>query len=166
MEITRSVGGALPSSYLVDLVRHLLTLLAFDRFGDFVGDTVIAPVRETAAQALGVLLKYLSNEGISEVHSTLVAMVRQDWAKRGKDAAGAVKGEKFSWEVRHAGLLGLKYEVAVRKDLLVDAEPTKLEFDAKPTKSELDQDVKPDISDIDSARPMLLNDVVEAAVLA
>lgn len=26
------------------------------------------------------------------------------------------------WEVRHAGLLGIKYEVAVRNDLVDDAE--------------------------------------------
>lgn len=157
MEITRYIGAALPMTYLVDLARNLLTLLTFDRFGDFVGDTVIAPVRETAAQALGVLLKYLHNEAVSEVHSTLVAMVQQSWAKRGKEATGAVKGEKFSWEVRHAGLLGLKYEVAVRKDLLVDAITVK---------SDMDEDVKPDVSEEAVAKPALLRDVVDAAVLA
>lgn len=157
MEVLRSIGSSLPPTYLIDLARNLLTLLAFDRFGDFVGDTVMAPVRETAAQALGVLLKYLGNETVFEVHSTLVAMVQQTWAKRGKDASGAAKGEKFSWEVRHAGLLGLKYEVAVRKDLLVHAGSTKME---------MDEDIKPDISENGTSKPKLLKDVVEAAVLA
>ena len=83
MEITRQIGIGFPSSSLVPLARHLLVLLAMDRFGDFVGDTVIAPVRETAAQALGVLMKYLDILAVQEAHETLIAMVRQDWAKRG-----------------------------------------------------------------------------------
>ena len=32
---------------------RLLCVLALDRFGDFVSDQVVAPVRETCAQALG-----------------------------------------------------------------------------------------------------------------
>ena len=45
-------------------------------------------------------------------------MVYQDWAKRGKEADRLEKWQKFAWELRHAGLLGLKYEVVVRGDLL------------------------------------------------
>ena len=40
-------------SWLEDISVRLLCVLALDRFGDFVGDGVVAPVRETAAQALG-----------------------------------------------------------------------------------------------------------------
>jgi TATA-binding protein-associated factor len=157
MEIVRYVGSALPRSYLLDLGRSLLTLLVLDRFGDFVGDTVMAPVRETAAQALGVMLKYLDDPAIYEVHSTLVAMVRQPWAKRGKEGANAAKGEKFAWEVRHAGLLGLKYEVAVRSDLL-----------GVGVKAEDGEDVKPKIEEngYTTGPPDLLKDVVESAILA
>ena len=157
MEIIRHVGSTLPASYLVDLARSLLALLLLDRFGDFLGDTVMAPVRETAAQALGVILKYLDVEAVSEVHSTLVDMVKQPWAKRGEEAAKLGKGEKFSWEVRHAGLLGLKYEVAVRRDLLGNALKDETEEDVKPKiEKNGDGNIKCDI----------LNDVVEAAVLA
>ena len=145
MEISRYLGSSLPSS-LLPLARRLLALLATDRFGDFVGDTVVAPVRETAAQALGVLLKKLDMPSVREVHETLMAMVRQSWARRGglKET-----GERFAWEVRHSGLLGLKYEVAVRTDLLCGT--VKME-DAKP--------------DVELEGLDLLSDVVTAAILA
>ena len=152
MEIMRSVGIILPKPFLLDTSRSLLTLLALDRFGDFVGDTVVAPVRETAAQALGVLLKFLDPSAVDEVHTTMVGMVRQPWAKRGKEAANLEKWQKFAWEVRHAGLLGLKYEVAVRKDLLV--------------KSEEHSDGNGDAAMGSTPRPNILEDVVAAAVLA
>ena len=40
--------------YLEDVSLRLLCVLALDRFGDFVSDQVVAPVRETCAQALGM----------------------------------------------------------------------------------------------------------------
>lgn len=151
MEILRSLGAsyanAHPELYHA-LSRQLLSLLVLDRFGDFVGDTVIAPVRETAAQTLGVVLKYISTPGVKEIHHTLMGMVRQPWAKRGKEAENSQKADKFAWEVRHAGLLGLKYEVAVRGDLL----STKMEEDVKP--------------DVEMGHFNLLDDVVDAAILA
>jgi hypothetical protein len=39
--------------WLEDISLRLLCVLALDRFGDFVSDQVVAPVRETCAQALG-----------------------------------------------------------------------------------------------------------------
>lgn len=118
MEVLRGSGSTLSIGYpgfLSALARRLLSLLALDRFGDFVGDTVMAPVRETAAQALGVLIKLQDPEDAAEAHDALVSMVRQPWAKRGKEAEGRPRFERFAWELRHAGLLGLKYEVAVRE---------------------------------------------------
>lgn len=109
MEILRSFS----TPHLVSIARHLLTLLALDRFGDFLGDIVMAPVREISAQALGVCLKTLLVEQVTEIHQALLEMVNQPWARRDGE-----KWEKFSWELRHAGLLGLKYEVVVRRDLL------------------------------------------------
>jgi TATA-binding protein-associated factor len=168
MELLRHVGNDISPAFLLDLARDLLTLLALDRFGDFVGDSVIAPVRETAAQALGVLLKYLPNDAVAEVHATLMSMVKQSWAVRGKDAKDVGRGEKFSWEVRHAGLLGLKYEVAVRQDLLGVAEPVAINGH----KTEDAEDIKPDVQAVSNgdttngAETSYLRDVVEAAVLA
>lgn len=109
-EILRSQGKACGGSALVSIAQCLLALLALDRFGDFVGDMVMAPVREAAAQALGIVLIHLPNDAqVRSVHDTLIQMVRQDWVS---------KDVKYAWEVRHAGLLGLKYQVAVRGDLL------------------------------------------------
>jgi TATA-binding protein-associated factor len=148
IEIVRSVP--IPS-ILLPIARQLLLLLALDRFGDFLGDTVVAPVRETAAQALGVVLKYMDDVDSTEVHGVLMAMVEQTWAKRGKEAEGLEKCEKFSWELRHAGLLGLKYEIAV-----------KIAPEGKNSKEKpMEIDIKPDVEGMD-----IIRDVVRAAVLA
>lgn len=44
--------------WLEDLTLRLLCVLALDRFGDFISDQVVAPVRETCAQCLGIFLFY------------------------------------------------------------------------------------------------------------
>jgi len=46
-------------AWLEDVGLRLLCVLALDHFGDFLGDQVVAPVRETCAQALGIHTKYL-----------------------------------------------------------------------------------------------------------
>ena len=38
------------NAWLIDIALRLITVLALDRFGDFVSDSVVAPIRETAAQ--------------------------------------------------------------------------------------------------------------------
>lgn len=40
------------SSWLEDIALRIVCVLALDRFGDFVSDQVVAPVRETCAQTL------------------------------------------------------------------------------------------------------------------
>lgn len=44
--------------WLEDLTLRLLCVLALDRFGDFISDQVVAPVRETCAQCLGIFSFY------------------------------------------------------------------------------------------------------------
>jgi hypothetical protein len=44
-------------------------------------------------------------------------MIRQDFTLP-TGANGPGKGKGHIWEVRHAGLLGIKYEVAVRSDVV------------------------------------------------
>lgn len=39
--------------WLEDVSLRLVCVLALDRFGDFVSDQVVAPVRETCSQVLG-----------------------------------------------------------------------------------------------------------------
>ncbi|OBZ75174.1 hypothetical protein A0H81_04814 [Grifola frondosa] len=104
-----------------DLAIKFLCIFVLDRFGDFVSDQVIAPVRETVSQTLASLLLYMPRRSVLHVHSVLLQMIRQDFVVAAKPAKGDVhdKAEKgHVWEVRHAGLLGIKYEVAVRSDLV------------------------------------------------
>nr|CAD7574777.1 unnamed protein product [Timema californicum] len=107
--------------WLEDIALRLLCVLALDRFGDFVSDQVVAPVRETCAQALesrlvhtavtvqrlrllrspGSVLHLMCRESVDGVLRVLVQLLNQR-----------------EWEARHGGLLGLKYLLAVREDLV------------------------------------------------
>lgn len=111
--------------WIEDLVIRLLCVFALDRFGDFVSDEVfgctppehvtslcgrtgadwcwcvgqvVAPVRETCAQALGVALRHMKENGVSMTVDVLLKLLKED-----------------QWEVRHGGLLGIKYALAVRQ---------------------------------------------------
>ncbi|XP_055849413.1 TATA-binding protein-associated factor 172 [Episyrphus balteatus] len=87
--------------WLEDAALRLLCVLALDRFGDFVSDQVVAPVRETCAQVLGTIVRDMPTEKVHETVSVLLKLIKQN-----------------EWEVRHGGLLGLKYIFVVREDLL------------------------------------------------
>ncbi|XP_029788086.1 TATA-binding protein-associated factor 172 isoform X3 [Suricata suricatta] len=87
--------------WLEDLVIRLLCVFALDRFGDFVSDEVVAPVRETCAQTLGVVLKHMNETGVHKTVDVLLKLLSQE-----------------QWEVRHGGLLGIKYALAVRQDVI------------------------------------------------
>uniref|UniRef100_A0A3Q2QZV1 BTAF1 RNA polymerase II, B-TFIID transcription factor-associated n=1 Tax=Fundulus heteroclitus TaxID=8078 RepID=A0A3Q2QZV1_FUNHE len=87
--------------WIEDLVIRLLCVFALDRFGDFVSDEVVAPVRETCAQTLGVALLHMSETSVSMTVDVLLKLLKED-----------------QWEVRHGGLLGIKYALAVRQDLI------------------------------------------------
>ncbi|KAM9365366.1 TATA-binding protein-associated factor 172 isoform 2-T2 [Pholidichthys leucotaenia] len=87
--------------WIEDVVIRLLCVFALDRFGDFVSDEVVAPVRETCAQTLGVALRYMNRKGVSMTVEVLLKLLKED-----------------QWEVRHGGLLGIKYALAVRQDLI------------------------------------------------
>ncbi|CAO3683683.1 unnamed protein product [Rhizopus stolonifer] len=105
----REKNGELHNAWLEDCAIRLLCVFALDRFADFVSDQVVCPVRETCSQTLGVVLQYMTPEAVKQVHENLLKLIdQQDPAFDGRSI----------WEVRHAGLLGLKYAVAVRKDLV------------------------------------------------
>lgn len=90
------------------------------------GVQVVAPVRETVSQSLAALLLHMPRRSVRHVHSILLQMIGQDGSKPASDekpTKSKSNGSKHAapgvvWEVRHAGLLGLKYEVAVRRDLV------------------------------------------------
>jgi len=88
------------SIWLEDIALRLLCVLALDRFGDFISDQVIAPVRETTAQAVGSLAKLMDFNQTRDVVKVLLQLLEQP-----------------EWETRHGGLLGLKYLMAARQDL-------------------------------------------------
>ena len=75
-----------------EVATELLTVLARDRFGDFVSDQVVAPVRETTAMALGNLMKLMNNRHLKAMILVLLELSRQE-----------------DWECRHGAFLGLKY---------------------------------------------------------
>lgn len=103
-------NDTLHDAWLEDVAIRLLCVFALDRFADFVSDQVVCPVRETCSQTLGVVLQYMRPEAVQKVHQTLLKLIAQD--------DESTFGGRSIWEVRHAGLLGLKYAVAVRKDLV------------------------------------------------
>ncbi|KAE9464711.1 hypothetical protein C3L33_03342, partial [Rhododendron williamsianum] len=90
-------------AFIQDSAIRFLCLLSLDRFGDYVSDQVVAPVRETCAQALGAVLKYMHP---TLVHETLNMLLQMQC--------------RPEWEIRHGSLLGIKYLVAVRQEMLND----------------------------------------------
>ncbi|AQK88882.1 TATA-binding protein-associated factor BTAF1 [Zea mays] len=89
--------------FLQDCAIRFLCVLSLDRFGDYVSDQVVAPVRETCAQALGAVLKYMHPSLVCHTFKILLQMQHRQ-----------------EWEVRHGSLLGIKYLVAVRQEMLKD----------------------------------------------
>ncbi|AEE79207.1 ROOT GROWTH DEFECTIVE 3 [Arabidopsis thaliana] len=89
--------------FLQDCTIRFLCVLSLDRFGDYISDQVVAPVREACAQALGATFKYMNPSLIYETLNILLQMQRRP-----------------EWEIRHGSLLGIKYLVAVRQEMLQD----------------------------------------------
>ena len=95
-----------------DLACRLCSVLMLDRFGDYISDNVVAPIRETIGQTLGALMVHLSPCKVRSVYKILYHMVIQT----------DLKLSSRIWEVCHGGMIGLRYLVAVRSDLLVEDE--------------------------------------------
>jgi TATA-binding protein-associated factor len=74
-------------------------------------------------------------------------MIRQDFFMPAESDDKKETGHSHVWEVRHAGLLGIKYEVAVRSDLFTESP------------------VKEENNDVDRSGLEVLRGVVDAAVL-
>lgn len=106
---TRAENDSLNRRWLDDLACRLLCVLMLDRFGDYISDNVVAPIRETVGQTLGALLSHLPPKSVRQVYRCLHRIILQ--TDLGLD--------RPVWEVCHGGMIGLRYLVAVRKDLLV-----------------------------------------------
>lgn len=77
-----------------------LELLILDRMGDYLSDQMVAPVRETAAQALGACLPPLPASTVDQLILIGLQMTNNG-----------------SWEVRHSGFLLLKQILGLRGSL-------------------------------------------------
>ena len=99
--------------WLVDISLRLITVLALDRFGDFVSDSVVAPIRETAAQGLGIAAQLLEKSEVQKIIDNLTYLVQF-----GTTTRSSCQSDADMWPIRQGGLLGLKWIFAVNKPLL------------------------------------------------
>ncbi|OJD36271.1 tbp associated factor [Diplodia corticola] len=105
---TRRQNDLQNQRWLDDMSCRICCVFMLDRFGDYVSDNVVAPIRETAGQTLGAVLQYLSSDLVRAVYTVLYRLVMQDEFN-----------EKRVWQACHGGMIGMRYLVAVRNDLLL-----------------------------------------------
>jgi TATA-binding protein-associated factor len=106
---SRTENDALNRKWLDDMACRLCCVLMLDRFTDYASDTSVAPIRETVGQSLGSFLKYLPPDSVYNIYQILLRMVMQQ----------DIGIDRPVWAVCHGGMVGLRYVVAVRKDLLL-----------------------------------------------
>ncbi|ODH19656.1 hypothetical protein ACO22_06160 [Paracoccidioides brasiliensis] len=106
---SRRQNDMLNHRWLNDLACRLLCVFLLDRFGDYISDNVVAPIRETVGQTLAAFLLHLPPKSLASVYRILYRMIMQN------DIGLASP----IWEVCHGGMIGLKYLVAVRNDVLL-----------------------------------------------
>lgn len=95
--------------WLDDLSCRLCCVLMLDRFTDYSSDTSVAPIRETVGQTLGSVLFHVPAISVHAIYRILYRMVMQEDLPLGQHV----------WPICHGGMVGLRYVVAVRKDLLL-----------------------------------------------
>ena len=83
--------------WLRNTARLLICVIANDRFGDFISDQVVAPVRETSSMALGSVIKILCHKHCYDVIRVLIALLDQE-----------------EWQTRHGSILAIKYFLVAR----------------------------------------------------
>ncbi|KAJ9161832.1 SNF2 family domain-containing protein [Coniochaeta hoffmannii] len=106
---SRAENDQLNRAWLDDLACRLCCVLMLDRFTDYSSDTSVAPIRESIGQTLGAVLRHLQKESVYSVYRILFRMVMQD----------DLQLDRPIWAICHGGMIGLRYVVAVRKDLLL-----------------------------------------------
>lgn len=106
--LTRRENDALNSAWLDDLACRICCVFMLDRFADYVSDNAVAPIRETVGQVLGALLQYMSPGSVHDINRILYRLVMQN----------DLKTSRRIWHACHGGMIGMRYLVAVRTDLL------------------------------------------------
>lgn len=104
---SHEVNQKLNSDWLEDLACRFCCIFALDRFADYVSDQAVAPVRESCAQVLGALLLDLPEPVARSSFAALSTLV-MDPKSTNVLAAG------------HGGVLGLRYFVTLRHELIVN----------------------------------------------
>ena len=158
---SRPVNDLLNQRWLADLACRVCCVFILDRFGDYVSDTVVAPIRETVGQTLGALMVHLSASSVRRVYAILHRLVMQDDLGRTHRV----------WEVGHGGMIGLRYLVAVRNDLLMSDDHLIDGVLQAATRglADVDDDVRavsattliPIAAEIVTLRPAIVRDVVQ-----
>lgn len=105
--VTRGENDKRNAAYLEDIALRCCCVFLLDRFGDYVSDQVVAPIRESVAQLLGAVVMPMPPGDVVRVFRLLRRLVLQNEFLE----CGPV------WEICHGGMLGLKYLVAVREDV-------------------------------------------------
>eukprot|EP00842_Homolaphlyctis_polyrhiza_P000657 jgi/Hompol1/1592/HPOL_002723-RA len=114
-----ALNNARHAAWEEDLALRLLCVLALDRFADFVGDQAVLPVREICAQTLGVVMQQASPSlCLDVVNRGLLPLLGVSNASVIASPTTASSNSGASWEARHSALIGLKFWMAVRQDLL------------------------------------------------
>ncbi|KAK4114248.1 hypothetical protein N656DRAFT_777416 [Canariomyces notabilis] len=106
---SRKENNDLNRQWLDDLACRLCCVLMLDKFTDYSSDTSVAPIRETVGQTLGSVLRHVPPQSVHAIYRLLYRMVMQE----------DLQLEQHMWAICHGGMVGLRYVVAVRKDLLL-----------------------------------------------
>ena len=97
-------------------MSRLLKVIALDRFADYIGDEVVAPVRETCTQIIGIISK-LYTLSLNDTNRLCLLVNRFLKTTATRDAARSTSSmmsaeEVNDWEIRHSGIMILKYMIA------------------------------------------------------
>jgi TATA-binding protein-associated factor len=157
---SRKENDILNRQWLEDMASRLCFVFMLDRFGDYVSDSVVVPVRESSGQALAAVLKHMPAISVNATFNILRQLVVQDESE-----------QEQLWQPRHGGMIGMRYLVSTRNDLLAK-EPELLDGVLSCVMSCLaddDDDVRavsaatltPIAKDIVESRPIILDQLIQ-----
>jgi TATA-binding protein-associated factor len=113
--LSRTENDKINQRWLNDVACRMICIFMLDRLTDFTGDNAIAPIRETAGQALGSLLQFMSLDNVFATFQVLNRLIMNH------DLPEADTNHLTSpWTLCQGGMIGLRYLVAVRSDLLIE----------------------------------------------
>ena len=115
----KSEAPARLSTFFEYCLYKLLTVIALDRFADYIGDEAVAPVRETCAQIIGILSSHLNMRQLDMNKLSCLCHILNTFIQQNDDA---------NWEIRHSGIMALKYTIAASAALVDSLSNLKLIF--------------------------------------